>query len=419
MSGKWKTVARGIRVRDHATRRHGVRPDRYFTLRFSATGKQVEEALGWASAGWNLARAQEELGKLREAKRTGQGPATLRARSEAMRVAERKQVEAEERRRRLERTVNDLWDRYSKEVIAVSNKPRTAADKNRLWKQRIKPALGHLKVQDVTEEDAGAVVRAPLRLDADGRVIGGRAEGGNTYRLLHHMFRKSLLWGLRPREAGNPLENVAEPKPARRERLLAPGELGALLKALDRATAEQSEEPQVITAIRTVILTGARISELLSLEWDHIRPDEMELHLPDTKTGFSRRPISNDTLSVLHGVERVPGSPYVFRSIKTASKPLSYSTCEKAFGRIVQAAGVKNCTLHTIRHWFATATANSVSNPRIGMALTGHRSHAAYMNYIHGDKEQARALADQLAALAKGLGTAAPNVVPLPKAAET
>jgi hypothetical protein len=47
------------------------------------------------------------------------------------------------------------------------------------------------------------------------------------------------------------------------------------------------------------------------------------------------------------------------------------------------------------------------------MALTGHKSHAAYMNYIHGDKEQAHALADQLAALAKGLGAAAPNVEPI------
>src|SRR5215472_6976376 len=227
MSAKWKTVAPGIRVRDHETRKHGVRPDRYFTLRFSVDGRQVEEALGWASAGWTLARAQEELGKLREAKRTGQGPATLRERSQAMRLEERKKAEAEERRQRLEKTVADLWDRYSKEIMAIDNKPRTIADKNRLWKQRIKPALGHLKVHEVSEEDAGAVVRAPLRLDAEGRVIGGRAEAGNVYRLLHHVFRKALLWGLRPRDKGNPLENVAEPKASRRTRLLTAGEVGA------------------------------------------------------------------------------------------------------------------------------------------------------------------------------------------------
>jgi hypothetical protein len=38
------------------------------------------------------------------------------------------------------------------------------------------------------------------------------------------------------------------------------------------------------------------------------------------------------------------------------------------------------------------------------------------MNYIHGDKEQAHALADQLAALANGLAKAGPNVVGLAKA---
>src|SRR3954464_1656387 len=197
MVGKWKTLAPGIRVRDHDTRRHGsARRDRYFTLRFSVEGRQVEEALGWASDGWTLGRAQEELGKLREAQRTGEGPATLRERVRAKRLAERERAEADDRRERLERAVEDLWDRYAKDVMAVENKPRTTAEKTRLWERRIRPALGHLKVQAVTEEDAGAVVRAALRIDASGRVIGGRGEAGNTYRLLHHLFRKALAWGL-------------------------------------------------------------------------------------------------------------------------------------------------------------------------------------------------------------------------------
>lgn len=418
MSAKWITVAPGIRARDHAARKHGVRLDRYFTLRFSTDGRQVEEALGWASEGWNLARAQEELGKLREAKRTGKGPATLRERSRTQRAAEREQADARVRRERLEKTVADLWDRYAKEVVAVENKARTAAEKTKLWKRRIKPALGHLKLCDVLQEDVAAVVRAPLRLDPAGRAIGGKAAAGNVYRLLHHLFRKALAWGMRPKEAGNPLENVVEPKTARRERLLTPGEVGALLKALAKAEVAKSEHPQTTAAIRVAILTGARISELLGLRWEHVRRDEMELHLPDTKTGFSRRPLSGETLAVLDAVERIPGIPFVFRSIKSTLKPLPYHTVEKAFRRIVEAAGIKNCSLHTIRHWFATATANSVSNPRVGMALTGHKSHAAYMNYIHGDMEQAQALAEQLAALAKRLGAAEPNVIELPKAAD-
>ena len=87
----------------------------------------------------------------------------------------------------------------------------------------------------------------------------------------------------------------------------------------------------------------------------------------------------------------------------------------KAFERIADRAGVPNCTLHTIRHWFSTMTANSESNPRIGMALTGHKSHAAYLNYVHADRERARALAEQLGAFVRSM-SGVDNVAPLQKA---
>ena len=301
--------------------------------------------------------------------------------------------------------------------MAIENKPRTAAEKTRMWEGRVEPAIGKLKINDVTEQDAGAVVRSPLRLDAKGQVTGGKAEAGNVYRLLHHMFHKALQWGLLAKEAGNPLESVSEPKVKRREQLLTGGEIGALINTLVAAEADGTEHPQCVSAIRAAIFTGARISELLTLRRQNVRRDEMELHLPDTKTGFSRRPTSAAALAALEGVERMPGVEFVFRAVNTPTEPLPYNTAEKAFRRIVRRAGVERCTLHTIRHWFATMTANSISNARVGMALTGHKSHAAYMNYIHGDKEQARALADQLAAFASGLANAASNVATIAPAA--
>jgi len=410
LATNWITAAPGVRYRKHATRKHGARLDRYYTLRFSIAGRQVEEALGWASEGWTAKLAQEKLAELHRARRTGRGPGTLREEAEANRRVRHDKAEAEAALARRQRSVADLWDRYSKEVVAIENKPSTVAEKTRMWTRRIEPAIGSLKINEVTEEDAGAAVRAPLRLDAAGQVVGGKAEAGNLYRLLHHLFHKALQWKLRAREAGNPLESVTEPKVARRERLLAGGEIGALMQALDAAEADGTEHPQAIAAIRAAIFTGARISELLTLRWQDIRRDEMELHLPDTKTGFSRRPISAAALATIDGIERMPGIEFVFRAVKNPAAPLAYNTAEKAFRRIARRAGVARCSLHTIRHWFTTMTANSVSNARVGMALTGHKSHAAYMNYIHGDKEQARALADQLAAHADGLAKAGSNV---------
>ena len=409
----WRTAAPGIRYREHSSRKHGVKSDRYFTLRFQVAGKQVEEALGWASEGWSVNRAQEELGKLREANRTGQGLATLRER----RQKAEEQRRAEELQARGEKTMAYLWDRYSKEVMAIHNSARTIAEKTRMWRARIKPAIGNVKVKDVTEDDAGAVVRAPLKLKG-GKVVAGKAEAGNLYRLLHHMFRKSLAWRIRPRELGNPLEDIAEPKVERRSRLLTMSEVGALLNALDKATIEGIEPRPITAAIKAAILTGARISEILGLRWEHIRREDSEMHLPDTKSGFSRRPISPEALAVIDTVPRMPGVPYIFRSIDRPRNSLSYHTVEKAFRRIRDAAGVKACSLHSLRHWFATLTANSVNNPRVGMALTGHRSHAAYMQYIHGDKEQAQALAEQLGTFAAGLVKAAPKIEQMRKMAK-
>ena len=116
------------------------------------------------------------------------------------------------------------------------------------------------------------------------------------------MFAKALAWGVRPRELGNPLETVIEPKVGRRERLLTNGEIGALLKAVEEASADQSEHEAALAVIKAAILIGARISELLGLQWKEVRQDELELHLLSTKTGFSRRPISEEAMTVINGM---------------------------------------------------------------------------------------------------------------------
>ena len=61
----WIKVERGIRYREHSTRKHGVprRPDRYYVIRLAVDGVMRQEAIGWESEGITLEKARLELGR--------------------------------------------------------------------------------------------------------------------------------------------------------------------------------------------------------------------------------------------------------------------------------------------------------------------------------------------------------------------
>jgi len=63
---------KGVRYREHETRKKGIKKDRYFAIRYrviNSKGKseQHEEGLGWASDGWTAEKAAGELAKLKYA----------------------------------------------------------------------------------------------------------------------------------------------------------------------------------------------------------------------------------------------------------------------------------------------------------------------------------------------------------------
>lgn len=72
MAVQWyKTKFLGVRYREHPTRKHGIRPDRCFSIRYKLDGKDKEEAIGWASEGWTAEKAYAQLSRIRENIRTG------------------------------------------------------------------------------------------------------------------------------------------------------------------------------------------------------------------------------------------------------------------------------------------------------------------------------------------------------------
>ena len=92
MATRWnRTNYPGVRFREHPSRKHNGKADRYFSIRYYINYKDCEEGLGWASDGWNPEKAHKVLAKIKEGVTTGTGAQSLsdlRAEAEARKAAE-------------------------------------------------------------------------------------------------------------------------------------------------------------------------------------------------------------------------------------------------------------------------------------------------------------------------------------------
>ena len=78
MSNLKSTKSRGVRYREHPTRKNGIKKDRYFFIRYKISGKLHEEGFGWESQGYTEAKAAAEVETIRENIKKGTGYTSLK-----------------------------------------------------------------------------------------------------------------------------------------------------------------------------------------------------------------------------------------------------------------------------------------------------------------------------------------------------
>lgn len=134
------------------------------------------------------------------------------------------------------------------------------------------------------------------------------------------MFRLAEQWGWRPANS-NPCQSVTRYKENKNERFLSSTEiahLGGVLNAIDH---ERREHPSAIAAIRMLLLTGARPSEIIESEWKHVDLERQLLLLPDSKIGKRSIYLNGAATGILKHQVRNSGSSYVFAG-KTQNRPI-------------------------------------------------------------------------------------------------
>ncbi len=93
-----------------------------------------------------------------------------------------------------------------------------------------------------------------------------------TLALLSKFFNWCERHGFRP-DGTNPVRHIERYREEKRERFLSSDELARLGEALAAAERGGSVSIFVIAAIRLLVLTGARRSEVLTLKWDYVASD--------------------------------------------------------------------------------------------------------------------------------------------------
>jgi integrase len=165
-----------------------------------------------------------------------------------------------------------------------------------------------------------------------------------------------------------------------RERFLTPEEFARLGQVLDKAARTGAHNPFVLAAIRLLILTGARLSEILTLKWAHVDELRRALLLPESKTGAKTIPLNQYALDVLTALPRLQNNPYVLPGHATGRHLRNLQAPWRA---IRKQAGLDDVRLHDLRHSFASVgVAVGGSLPVIGRVL-GHSQPQTTARYAH------------------------------------
>jgi integrase len=281
---------------------------------------------------------------------------------------------AEERRvLRQSETVDQLGDLYMNEHCKGRCKPTTIKAHEWLLKKFIRPKLGNRKLHELRPADVA-------KLHSDMRKTPYNAN--RALGLLRAMLNCAERWQMIPRST-NPAA-VIQPFPEKkRERFLSPEELETLQKALDAAESGKTIGRYEAAAIRLLLYTGCRLSEITTLEWDSVDLDNSRIILERHKTeqfGSKIIPLNTPALEVLRSLPHKKKNRYVIAGRKRRRHLVNL---EKPWRRVRTAAGLDDLRLHDLRHSFASFAVGAGVPLAIIGGLLGHRSVQTTARYAH------------------------------------
>ena len=283
-----------------------------------------------------------------------------RARAASMLAAIRGDADASPDAMRFETVAETVFRRYARVW-----KPRTLYVNRSYLRRQILPWFAGTQIADITRADV-------QRWFASCRATPVAAD--RSMPALSVIMKEAERMGYRP-EGSNPCRGIRRYRRKGRERYLSDAEIGRLAA---RLSAHEGGRPLAVAAVRLLLLTGCRKSEVLTLRWSDYR--EGRLFLRDGKTGPRTVWLSRAARNILDQIDRTGAWAFPARR---ANGPAGPVWLRYFWHRVRAEADLSDVRLHDLRHAHATfALRHGESVLAIGRLL-GHASPHTTLKYTH------------------------------------
>jgi len=283
---------------------------------------------------------------------------------------EREQARAEQKRVEADKTLREVAQHWLEHHAETRKRPKSIENDRSALKVHIYPKLGDKKISELDHADVEALLNAMK----DTPTAANRALA-----LLNTLVRYAMRQGWRV-DQQNPCSGAKRYAEGSRVVHLSREKLDKLYAAL---TAPGRREASA-NAVRLLVFTGARRTEVLGARWSEFdlqrgvwtRPAERLKQ----KT-VSVIPLNDSALGVLREMHASNGtSEWLFPNAKGSGPQRDV---KKFWGRVCKAAGIRDLRVHDLRHIFASVMLEHGAPIAAIGTLLGHANTVMTKRYAH------------------------------------
>lgn len=380
----WDDRLTGFFVRVYPTGR------KVYAVKCRVHGKQVIGTIGTHGAPWTPESAREKASEMLSMAAKGFNPSEEK-------ISSRRAI-----------TVNDLIELYLRDgPITKPNKRQVSwqADESNL-RRHVSPQLGSEAANSVTKLQAGRAIQkiregATAYSAKSGKarglilVKGGDGVARRALSVVSAMYR----WGMKHEHVTvNPFAELTLGAAPAQERFLTIEEVSKYLSALRNLEDCGQIKSAYADALRLLLLTGARKTEIAHLKWSEVSLERNRLELPADRTKAGGKNGKRNILlmpaasAILEARLRNIGSTfnqadYVFPSAKFSGPVVGL---RKIHMKVCAEAGLAGLRVHDLRHTFASIAISDGQSMLVVSKLLGHANLRSTERYVHLEADPLR-----------------------------